>query len=300
MPGYDYEEKHYAEGYTAVCGCDEAGRGPLCGPVVAAAVILPRGEIIEGLNDSKKLTEKKREALFDVICERAVAYAIAEASPEEIDEINILNASLLAMKRAVDALPVKADFALIDGNKSRGFDIPTETVVKGEVSGKEASLWEREYEALNDLGADSAVKKLVTEREEYVEGMGVRTNGGVWEDFPNPIRQIRPYRINLDAALIQGFYAGETDKGSPSYSFVVLNKNIAAVLTGMDADALASITSDVSVVIETDSVNVTRISLTYDMKSVALNGDNKLEDCKATLDAVYSYDLQSITLIDKK
>ncbi|MBQ8269438.1 MAG: hypothetical protein IJZ24_07180 [Clostridia bacterium] len=174
-----------------------------------------------------------------------------------------------------------------------------ETVVKGEVSGKEASLWEREYEALNDLGADSAVKKLVTEREEYVEGMGIRTNGGVWEDFPNPIRQIRPYRINLDAALIQGFYAGETDKGSPSYSFVVLNKNIAAVLTGMDADALASITSDVSVVIETDSVNVTRISLTYDMKSVALNGDNKLEDCKATLDAVYSYDLQSITLIDK-
>ena len=176
----------------------------------------------------------------------------------------------------------------------------TETVVKGEVSGLDASLWERQYEALNDLGADSAVKKLVTEREEYVEGMGIRTNGGVWEDFPNPIRQIRPYRINLDAALIQGFSAGETDEGSPSYEFVVPNKNIAAVLTGMDADALASITSDVSVVIETDGVNVTRISLTYDMKSVALNGDNKLEDCKATLDAVYSYDLQSITLIDKK
>ncbi|MBQ7407129.1 MAG: hypothetical protein IJW11_05160 [Clostridia bacterium] len=172
----------------------------------------------------------------------------------------------------------------------------TETVVKGEVSGKDASLWERQYEALNDLGADSAVKKLVTEREEYVEGMGIRTNGGVWEDFPNPIRQIRPYRINLDAALIQGFSAGETDEGSPSYEFVVPNKNIAAVLTGMDADALASITSDVSVVIETDGVNVTRISLTYDMKSVALNGDNKLEDCKATLDAVYSYGLQSITI----
>lgn len=172
----------------------------------------------------------------------------------------------------------------------------TETVVKGEVSGLDASLWERQYEALNDLGADSAVKKLVTEREEYVEGMGIRTNGGVWEDFPNPIRQIRPYRINLDAALIQGFSAGETDEGSPSYEFVVPNKNIAAVLTGMDADALASITSDVSVVIETDGVNVTRISLTYDMKSVALNGDNKLEDCKATLDAVYSYGLQSITI----
>ena len=132
MPGYDYEEKHYAEGFSAVCGCDEAGRGPLCGPVVAAAVILPRGEIIDGLNDSKKLTEKKREALFDIIKERALAYAIAEASPEEIDEINILNASLLAMRRAVDALSVKADFALIDGNCSRGFEIPTQTVVKGD------------------------------------------------------------------------------------------------------------------------------------------------------------------------
>ena len=119
-------------GYTAVCGCDEAGRGPLCGPVVAAAVILSPDVVIDGLNDSKKLTEKKREALFDVIKEKAVAYAIAEASPEEIDEINILNASMLAMRRAVEALPVKADFALIDGNCSRGFTIPTETIVKGD------------------------------------------------------------------------------------------------------------------------------------------------------------------------
>ena len=132
MPSFEYEERRYAEGYTAVCGLDEAGRGPLCGPVVAAAVILPRDLIIEGLNDSKKLTEKKREALFEIIKEKAVAYAIAEASPAEIDEINILNASMLAMRRAVDALPVKADFALIDGNCSRGFNIPTETVVKGD------------------------------------------------------------------------------------------------------------------------------------------------------------------------
>ena len=132
MPNYEYEEKHYAEGYTAVCGCDEAGRGPLCGPVVAAAVILPVGCEIPGLNDSKKLTEKKREALFDVIKEKAIAYAIAEASPEEIDDINILNASMLAMCRAVEALSVEADFALIDGNCSRGFKIPTETVVKGD------------------------------------------------------------------------------------------------------------------------------------------------------------------------
>lgn len=132
MPNYEYEEKHYAEGYTAICGCDEAGRGPLCGPVVAAAVILPLGCEIEGLNDSKKLTEKKREKLFDIIKEKAIAYAICEATPSEIDEINILNASMLAMRRAVEALQVKPDFALIDGNCSRGFEIPTETVVKGD------------------------------------------------------------------------------------------------------------------------------------------------------------------------
>ncbi len=138
MPNFEYEDKHYSEGYTAICGCDEAGRGPLCGPVVAAAVILPRDIEIEGLNDSKKLTEKKREKLFDIIKEKAVAYAICEASPLEIDEINILNASMLAMRRAVESLGVKADFALIDGNCSRGFSIPTETVVKGDA--KSASI----------------------------------------------------------------------------------------------------------------------------------------------------------------
>ena len=132
MPSFEFEKEKYANGFTAVCGCDEAGRGPLCGPVVAAAVILPRGLEIEGLNDSKKLSEKKRNILFDIIKEKAIAYAIAEASPEEIDEINILNASQLAMRRAVEALSVKADFALIDGNCSRGFSIPTETIIKGD------------------------------------------------------------------------------------------------------------------------------------------------------------------------
>lgn len=130
--GWDLEDAVYAQGYAAVCGCDEAGRGPLAGPVVAAAVILPRGCVIDGLNDSKKLSEKKREALFDVICEQALAFAIAEASPAEIDEINILNASMLAMRRAVENLSLCADFALIDGNTSRGFAIPTQTVVGGD------------------------------------------------------------------------------------------------------------------------------------------------------------------------
>ena len=132
MPSFELEEELYSKGYTAVCGCDEAGRGPLLGPVVAAAVILPRGFIIEGLDDSKKLTERKREKLYDIIIENAIAYGIAEATPEEIDEYNILNASMLAMRRAVEALGVKADFALIDGNCSRGFTIPTATVVKGD------------------------------------------------------------------------------------------------------------------------------------------------------------------------
>ena len=131
MPNYDFEKEVMAKGYSAVCGIDEAGRGPLAGNVVAAAVILPLDLEIEGLNDSKKLSEKKREALYDVIVEKAI-YSIAWATPKEIDELNILNATMLAMRRAVEGLPKKADFALIDGNCSRGFTIPTQTVVKGD------------------------------------------------------------------------------------------------------------------------------------------------------------------------
>ena len=126
------ENEIYDEGYQLLCGVDEAGRGPLMGPVCAAAVILPRGLLIEGLNDSKKLSEKKREALFTVITGNAVAYGIGFASAEEIDEINILNASMLAMERAIEALSVKADFALIDGNCKRNIKIPAETVVGGD------------------------------------------------------------------------------------------------------------------------------------------------------------------------
>ena len=132
MPDYSIENELAAKGYTAICGVDEAGRGPLCGPVVAAACILPDGLVIDGLNDSKKLTEKKREALFDVICESAIAYSIAEASVEEINQMNILEADLLAMRRAIDGLSVKADFAIIDGNIARDFQIPAMAVVKGD------------------------------------------------------------------------------------------------------------------------------------------------------------------------
>ena len=129
---YELECKVKEQGYVNVCGVDEAGRGPLCGPVVAAAVILPDGLYIDGLNDSKKLTEKKREKLYDEICRSAIAYAIAESSVEEINEMNILEASLLAMRRAISALSVKADFALIDGNVSRDFQIPAKAVIHGD------------------------------------------------------------------------------------------------------------------------------------------------------------------------
>ena len=127
-----YENAARAKGFKAICGGDEAGRGPLAGPVCAAAVILPPDCVIEGLNDSKKLSEKKREALFDVIKDKALAYSIAMASEKEIDEINILQATFLAMKRAVDSLSIKPDYILVDGNRDPLFGTETELVVKGD------------------------------------------------------------------------------------------------------------------------------------------------------------------------
>lgn len=117
---WTYEREQWAAGHTAVCGCDEAGAGPLAGPVYAAAVILPREVDILGLNDSKKLTEKRREALFPLICELAQAWSVAFVEAEEIDRTDILSARMRAMQTAIDGLAVKADFALIDGNRDRG------------------------------------------------------------------------------------------------------------------------------------------------------------------------------------
>ncbi len=132
MVDYSIENEYREKGFNIICGVDEAGRGPLAGPVYAAAVILPSDCVIEGLNDSKKLTEKKREALFDEIKEKALAYGIASADEKEIDEINILNATFLAMKRAIDSLSVKPDLALIDGNQKPHTDIEEVTVIKGD------------------------------------------------------------------------------------------------------------------------------------------------------------------------
>ena len=127
---WELENEIYAEGFSLICGVDEAGRGPLAGP--GYAVILPRDAVIDGLNDSKKLTEKKRDALFDVITERALTYGIASASVDEIEEFNILNATFLAMNRAVAKLDPAPELALIDGNRNTGIAMPSRCIVKGD------------------------------------------------------------------------------------------------------------------------------------------------------------------------
>ena len=159
MSLWEYEREQWNSGLETVCGVDEAGAGPLAGPVYAAAVILPREVEIPGLNDSKKLTEKKREALFDVITEQAVAYSIARVEAAEIDEIDILNARMLAMQRAIDGLSVKPDMALIDGNRDHGsryaIETPHLTIIKGD--GSSASI-----------AAASILAKVA--RDRYVSG----------------------------------------------------------------------------------------------------------------------------------
>lgn len=128
----EYEKELYSKGYEYICGIDEAGRGPLCGPVVAAAVILKKGDKIEGVNDSKKLSEKKREQLFEKIKERAVAYSVGIVDEKTIDEINILEATRLAMKKAVEGLRVEAEYALVDAEKKVPIDIPYIPIIKGD------------------------------------------------------------------------------------------------------------------------------------------------------------------------
>ena len=128
----EIENRLYNKGYSNICGVDEAGRGPLCGPVVAAAVILSKNEKIEGVNDSKKLSEKKREQLFDVIKEKAIAVGVGISDVDIIEEVNILNATKLAMKEAISNLKVKPDYVLIDGNQGLDIDTNFETVISGD------------------------------------------------------------------------------------------------------------------------------------------------------------------------
>lgn len=129
---WELENEIYDSGVELICGVDEAGRGPLAGPVYAAAVILPRGLELEGLNDSKKLTEKRREKLFDTICAEALSYGVASADVEEIEQLNILNAAMLAMNRAIAKLSVKPALALIDGNRDSAIAMASRCIVKGD------------------------------------------------------------------------------------------------------------------------------------------------------------------------
>ena len=129
---WEIEDEQYAAGFQTICGIDEAGRGPLAGPVCAAAVILPPYCAIPGLNDSKKLTDKRRRELFPMICQQALAYGVAFATEQEIDEINILQATFLAMERALAQLKIRPDLALIDGNREKDFGLPVKTVIKGD------------------------------------------------------------------------------------------------------------------------------------------------------------------------
>lgn len=163
MDWYAYEKRAGEQGFSAVCGIDEAGRGPLAGPVCAAAVILPPDCDIPGLNDSKKLSEKKREALFPVIQEKALAFGIGWATAEEIDRVNILQATFLAMARAVEALPTPADYALVDGNRMPPLPIPGETIVKGDATSASIAA----ASILAKVSRDRLLRRLDEEHPEY-------------------------------------------------------------------------------------------------------------------------------------
>lgn len=159
---WQIENACFSEGFSVVCGVDEAGRGPLAGPVCAAAVILPPNVDIPGLNDSKKLSDKKRRELFPIIKETAIAYGIAFATHEEIDQINILQATYLAMERAMGQLSVRPDLALIDGNRAKDFGLPVRTVVHGD--------------SLSASIAAASILAKVT-RDEYMEQLAVQYPG---------------------------------------------------------------------------------------------------------------------------
>ncbi len=180
---FEFEKQAMADGFKLVCGIDEAGRGPLCGPVCAAAVILPVDCEIDGINDSKKLSEKKREALFDVIKEKAVAWSVAMVDAKTIDEINILQATFTAMRNAVDGLSVKPDAALIDGNQKPGLNIEQRTIVKGDA--KSASI--AAASILAKVSRDRYMKKLDEKYPEYKfsqhKGYGTKLHYEMIEEY---------------------------------------------------------------------------------------------------------------------
>ena len=188
---WEIEDKFYTDGVNIICGVDEAGRGPLAGPVCAAAVILPPHLELPGLTDSKKLTDKKRRELFPIIQEQAIAYGIGFASEKEIDEINILQATFLAMQRALDQLSVKPDLALIDGNREKDFGIPVKTVVKGD----SLSLNIAAASVLAKVTRDDLMVKMADTYPEYAfeihKGYGTKAHyAALSEHGPSPIHRL--------------------------------------------------------------------------------------------------------------
>lgn len=187
----EFEKAAYSRGFTSVCGVDEAGRGPLAGPVCAAAVILPEGLIIEGVNDSKKLSEKKREKLFDVVKEQALCYSIAFATVEEIEKINILNATMLAMKRAVEGLTKPADFAYIDGNKVPPLSIPAEYIVKGDARSMSVAAASILAKVARDRLMLSFAEEYPQYRFEKHKGYGTKLHTDMIKEYgPSPIHRL--------------------------------------------------------------------------------------------------------------
>lgn len=187
----EFENLAYNKGYRYVCGVDEAGRGPLAGPVCAAAVILPENTVIEGVNDSKKLTEKKREQLFDVIKETALSYSIAFAGVEEIESLNILNATMLAMKRAVEGLDVPADFAYIDGNKLPPLDIPCEYIIKGDARSMSVASASILAKVSRDRLMLSFAEEYPQYRFEKHKGYGTKLHTDMIKEYgPCPVHRI--------------------------------------------------------------------------------------------------------------
>ena len=191
---WELENEIYDAGEQLLCGVDEAGRGPLAGPVCAAAVILPRGLCIPGLNDSKKLTEKKREALYDVICSSAVSYGIAFATVEEIEEVNILNAAMLAMNRTIEKLSVQPTLALIDGNRNSAIKVASRCVVKGDAK-------------CADIAAASVLAKVTRDRymlemaEKYPQYKFEKHKGYGTKDHYAALREYGPCEIHRPSFL---------------------------------------------------------------------------------------------------
>lgn len=187
---WEIEDSFYGQGYKVICGVDEAGRGPLAGPVCAAAVILPEHLEIPGLTDSKKLTDKKRRALYPVIQEQAIAFGIGFASEQEIDEINVLQATFLAMRRAMEQLKVQPDLALIDGNRETDFGLPVRTVIKGD----SLSLNIAAASVLAKVSRDDVMLRLAETYPAYGfdihKGYGTRAHYEALEKFgPCPIHR---------------------------------------------------------------------------------------------------------------